>query len=62
MFHNLLAFFNVVLAFYIASIFFQVLHLSLSFSHSLLVFYKPLEAYIWGPNLAGFFFKLMFGY
>jgi hypothetical protein len=62
MFHNLFVFFDVVLLFYIVSIYFQVLHLPLSFSHSLLVLYKPLEAYIWGFNLGGFKKKLVFGY
>jgi hypothetical protein len=35
--------------------FFQVFHLSTSLSHSLIRFYKPLEAYIWGLTLVGCF-------
>jgi hypothetical protein len=60
MLHNLLAFFNVVLPPFITSMFPQVLHLSTSFSHSLLVLYKPLEVYIRGVTWVGFFW-LVFG-
>jgi hypothetical protein len=65
MLHNLLAFLNVVLPLFIASIFFfnfQVLHVSTSQSHSLLVLYKSFEAYVRGFYLGGMFSWLVLGY
>jgi hypothetical protein len=60
MFHNLLALLNVVLPPSIA-LFLQMLHLSISPSHSLMVLYKPLEAYIWDLTWMGCFFWLVIG-
>jgi hypothetical protein len=61
MFHNLLPFLNVVLVLSIASIIFSSAS-SIHFpSHSLIIFYKPLEALHMGLDLGRMFSWLLFG-